>query len=161
MDLSSSSQTVASSARIAEVDSHWLPVGRNAGRVVLHFSGITTIEQAQQLVGNEVLVPRSERKPLEADASYISDLIGCTVFDRDRALGSVADVQFPTSPDGSRRLDDAAPLLSVITLSGDELLIPYARAFLLSLDPDAKSIHMALPDGLSDLNLQPNPGAQE
>ncbi len=158
-DLPHTSQTPANSARIAQVASHWLPVGRNAGRIVLHFTGITSIEQAAQLAGNEVLVPRTERTALEADASYISDLIGCTVFDRDRTLGTVADVQFPTSPDGSHRLDDAAPLLTVTSPSGDELLIPFARAFLLAIDPAAKSIHMALPEGLAELNLQPNPGA--
>jgi 16S rRNA processing protein RimM len=144
-----------SAAKPAEVASHWLPVGRNAGRIVLHLTGINSIQQAEQLAGFEVLIPLAQRMPLEADAAYISDLIGCTVFDRDRALGTVTSVQFPTSPDGARRLDDAAPLLAVTTPSGDELLVPFVRAFLLALDPAAKSIRMALPEGLADLNLQP------
>ncbi len=147
--------------RIAEVASHWLPVGRNAGRIVLRFAGIDSIEQAAPLAGFEVLVPLAERTPLDPGAAYISDLIGCTVFDRGQPLGTVAAVHFPTTPDGARRLDAAAPLLVLATPSGDELLVPFARAFLVELDPAAKSIRMALPEGLAEINLQPNRAAPE
>lgn len=140
--------------QIAEVASFWLPVGRNAGRIVLRFAGFDSIEQAEQLAGKEVLVPLAERTPLADGAAYISDLIGCTVYDRDRPLGTVAAVDFPTTPDGARRLEDAAPLLVLATPSGDQILIPFARAFLVALDPAAKSIRMALPEGLAELNLQ-------
>ncbi len=144
------------SARPANVASHWLPVGRNAVRIVLRFVGVDTIQQAEQLAGFEVLVPLAERMPLEDGAAYISDLIGCTVYDRGQPIGTVSGVQFPTTPDGARRLEDAAPLLVLATPSGDEILVPFARAFLIALDPAAKSIRMALPDGLAELNLQPN-----
>ena len=50
----------------AEVASHWLPVGRNAGRIVLRLIGIDSIEQAAQLTGYEVLVPSTQRMLLEA-----------------------------------------------------------------------------------------------
>ena len=149
------------SPRIAEVASHWLPVGRNAGRIVLRFAGIDSIEQAAPLAGFEVLVPLAERTPLDPGAAYISDLIGCTVFDRGQPLGAVAAVHFPTTPDSARRLDAAAPLLVLATPSGDELLVPFARAFLVELDPAAKSIRMALPEGLAEINLQPNRAAPE
>jgi 16S rRNA processing protein RimM len=139
----------------AEVLAHWLPVGKNAGRIVLHFAGIDTIEQAEQLGGREVLIPLTERLPLESGSSYISDLVGCTLYDRGRALGIVESVEFPTTPDGTRRLDDAAPLLAVTSPEGDEILIPYANAFLRLLDIATKSIHMELPEGLAEIN-QPN-----
>jgi 16S rRNA processing protein RimM len=138
----------------AEVVSHWLPVGRNAGRIVLHFAGVHTIEQAEQLAGREVVVPLTERVPLESGAAYISDLIGCTVYDHDRALGIVDSVQFPTTPDGTRRLEEAAPLLAITSPEGDEILIPFANAFLLDLNIETKSIRMALPEGLAEINQQ-------
>ena len=141
--------------QIAEVASFWLPVGRNAGRIVLRFAGFDSIEQAEQLAGFEVLVPLAERTPLADGAAYISDLVGCTVYDRDRPLGTVSSIDFPTTPDGARRLDAAAPLLVLATPTGDQILIPFARAFLIALDPAAKSIRMALPEGLAELNLQP------
>lgn len=146
-------------AEEAQVASHWLPVGRNAGRIVLHFAGIESIEQAEKLAGKEVVVPLTERLPLAEDTAYISDLVGCTVYDRDRALGIVDSVEFPATPDGLRRLEDAAPLLSVLTPNGDEILIPFANAYLLNLDVASKSIRMSLPEGLAEINQSGNPPA--
>jgi 16S rRNA processing protein RimM len=140
----------------AEVASHWLPVGRNAGRIVLAFNGVTAIEQAETLAGKQVVVPFSERVTLEPGAAYISDLIGCTVFDRGQSIGLVESVEFPTSPDGSRRLEEAAPLLAVTSPDGNEILIPFASAFILDLDLASKSIRMALPEGLTQIN-RPTP----
>jgi len=150
------------SAEPAEVASHWLPVGRNAGRIVLHFAGVDTIEQAEKLAGKEVLVPLTERLPLDPGAAYISDLVGCTVYDRGAALGVVDSVEFPTTPDGTRRLEEAAPLLVITSSEGDEILVPFANAFLLELDLAAKTIRMALPEGLAEINQQVNrPPAKE
>jgi 16S rRNA processing protein RimM len=146
--------------QLAEVASHWLPVGKNAGRIVLCFAGIDSIELAGTLAGKEVLVPLAERMTLDSDATYISDLIGCTVYDRDQPLGTVSSVDFPATPDGARRLEDAAPLLAITSPNGDEILVPFVRAFLVALDPAAKSIRMALPEGLAELNLQPSRDAE-
>ncbi len=79
-----------------------------------------------------------ERVALDPGAAYISDLIGCTVYDRGQPLGIVDDVQFPTTPDGARRLEEAAPLLAVVSPEGDEILIPFANAFLVELDLAAR-----------------------
>jgi 16S rRNA processing protein RimM len=136
----------------AEVASHWLPVGKNAGRVVLQFAGIDTIEQAETLAGKQVVVPFTERVALEPGAAYISDLIGCTVYDRGQPIGLVEAVEFPTSPDGTRRLEDAAPILAVASPDGNEILIPFANAFILELDLPARAIRMSLPEGLTQIN---------
>ena len=142
-------------AQPSEVASHWLPVGRNAGRIVLHFAGVDSIEQAEKLAGKEVVIPRAERMPLDAGAAYVSDLLGCTLYDHDQPLGVVEDVQFPTSPDGTRRLEEAAPLLAILSADGDEILVPFVNAYLLEVDVTAKKIRMALPEGLRELNHQP------
>ena len=144
--------TKDSLAQPAEVAAHWLPVGRNAGRIVLKFAAVETIEQAERLAGKEVLIPASERLPLESDAAYISDLIGCTVFNQGLPIGTVGDVEFPMTPDGSRRLEDAAPLLTIQSPAGQEILIPFAKAYLLELDTATKAIRMTLPEGLVDIN---------
>lgn len=138
--------------RSAEVASFFLPVGRNEGRIVLHFSGVDSIEQAEKLAGLEVIIAREALLPLEDDANYVADLIGCAVYDGEVHIGTVADLQFTVTPDGSRRLEDAAPLLEVTGLDGEELLIPYAKHFLVSLDVEAKKIVMRLPAGLLDIN---------
>ncbi len=146
-----------SAARPVEVVAFWLPVGRNQGRIVLHFAGIDSINAAEPLCGLDVVLPAAERRELDDDASYIDDLIGCTLFDVPNpsqciTVGTVQDVHFATTPDGGRRLEDAAPLLSVQTEAGEEVLVPFVKAFLVSLDPARKRIEMSLPPGLLDVN---------
>jgi 16S rRNA processing protein RimM len=145
----------AAEARTAEVANFWLPVGRNEGRIVLHLAGSDSIESAEKLMGLDVLIPESERLELDDDVNYVSDLIGCTVYDvasgQDVAIGTVSDLQFPTTPDGARRLEDAAPLLEVEGLEGEEILIPFAKHFLIAVDVAARKILMRLPDGLLEI----------
>jgi 16S rRNA processing protein RimM len=142
----------ASEARPIEVIGHWLPVGRKQGRVVLHLAGIDSIEQAETLAHLEVIVPDTARVELPEDEEYIDDLLDCQVFDGDALVGSVTAVDFPTTPDGGRRLAQAAPLLTVTTPAGDEVLIPYVQSFLICLSTANKRIDMQLPAGLLDLN---------
>lgn len=142
----------APAARSAEVVSFWLPVGKNVGRIVLQFAGINSISEAEGLAGLDVMVPFEERQPLDEESVYITDLIGCTLYDGATPVGVIEDVQFPSTPDGSRKLEDAAPLLSVRANDGDEILVPFAKAFLIGVDTEAKRVDMALPVGLTDVN---------
>jgi 16S rRNA processing protein RimM len=144
-------------ARAIEVTNHWLPVGRNHGRIVLALAGIDSIEKAERLAGLDVIIPAAQRVELEDDAEYISELTGCIVFDGATEVGTVTGVEFPTTPDGNRRLEDAAPLLTVETSTGDEILIPYVQAFIIALRPAEKRIDMQLPSGLIELNRTTEP----
>jgi 16S rRNA processing protein RimM len=137
------------------VSRFWLPLGRNAGRIVLHFSGIDTIESAEALAGREVVIPAAERSELEPGTVYISDLIGVTVFDRETAVGVIEDVIFPMTPDGGRRLEDAAPLLTIASPAGDEVLVPFASSYIRNMDMENRRLLMELPPGLLDLNRRP------
>ena len=134
-----------------EVESHWLPLGKNAGRIVLKFSGIDSIEAAEAIAGSDIVIPAVERVPLEEGAVYISDLVGCTVLNAGQPVGIVEDVQFASSSDGVAHLTDAAPILSVRSPDGKELLIPFVRAFLGKIDLEAKRVEMILPAGLLDI----------
>jgi 16S rRNA processing protein RimM len=142
----------ATEARPIQVVGHWLPVGRNQGRVVLHLAGIDTIDKAEALAHLEVIVPDNARVELPEDEEYIDDLLACRVYDGEILVGTVTAIDFPTTPDGARRLAEAAPLLTVTTPTGDEVLIPYVQSFLLSLSTADKRIAMQLPAGLLDLN---------
>jgi len=138
-------------ARKAFVASSWLPVGKNRGRVVLHFAGIDTISDAETLSGLDVIVPRERRMPLDEESMYISDLLGCAVFDNETEVGRVTDVEFPAASDGSR-LEDVAPLLTVESIDGGEVLVPFAKAFLKTVNLKTRRIEMNLPKGLLDVN---------
>ena len=110
--------------------------------LVLKFIGIDSISDAEPLVGSELQVPLRERAELEPGATYVSDLVGCALLDRDREIGIVTDVRFGAGE---------APLL-VVGSGKNELEIPYAQEFLLRLDVEHKCIAMSLPEGLLDVN---------
>jgi 16S rRNA processing protein RimM len=139
------------------LENHWLPVGKNAGRIVLKLKGTESISQAETLSGLEVAIAAADLPKLEEDTFYVKDLLGCSFVDGERVLGEVADVQFVTSTDGKVRLQDAAPLLAV-QLSADQsaepALVPLVRAYLVSVDVAAKRIVMNLPPGLIDLQSE-------
>ncbi len=121
------------------LERHWL----HKGRVVLHFSGVDSIEKAETLRGLFVAIPAAERAPLAGDSVYIADLIGCEVIDIESSelpIGKVAD------------LNREAGLLIVQPPKGPEVLIPFAKAYLVKIDTSVKRIVMQLPKGLLDIN---------
>ncbi len=139
-------------AREAAVTAYWLPVGKNQGRIVLKMAGVESITDAEGIAGLDVLAPREERVALEDDANYISDLVGCTVLDGGTAVGVIEDVQFATTPDGLRRLEESAPMLVLKSPDGDEVLVPFAKDFVVAVDAENKRVEMTLPAGLLDVN---------
>ena len=131
------------------VESYFLPTGRNAGRVVLKFANVDSINDAEKLNGLDVTIPQEARAELEEDAAYISDLVGCTVFDHGKEIGTVEDVEAPA---GSENLD-LASILVVKGISEQEYLIPFVKAYILHIDTAAKRIEMNLPEGLLEINI--------
>jgi len=109
---------------------------------VLKFAGVDSISDAEVLIGCELQVPASERAKLEEGAFYVSDLIGCTLFDQGREVGVVSDVRFGAGE---------APLL-VVGSGKNEHEIPYAQVFLERVDLESKRIEMNLPEGLLEVN---------
>lgn len=136
----------------AVVESHWLPLGKNAGRVVLKMRGTDSITAAELLAGYAVVIPAEERVALPQDESYVADLVGCALVSGGEAIGVIEDVHFPTSPDGTARLRDVAQLLVVRSAEGAEMLIPFVGEWIVRMDIAGKRVEMRLPEGLLDLN---------
>jgi 16S rRNA processing protein RimM len=111
-------------------------------RLVLKFAGVDSISDAETLVGSELQVARGERAQLEPGWTYVSDLVGCVVFDHDREIGRVSDVRFGAGE---------APLL-IVKAGSKEHEIPYAEAYLQSADLGRKEIRMLLPEGMLELD---------
>jgi 16S rRNA processing protein RimM len=119
-----------------EIETVW----EHSNRLVFKFRGIDSISDAERWRGAEVRIPVADREPLEEGAFYFSDLIGCEVWDRklgDR-VGCVVAVREFGGP-GVLELDNG-------------LLIPYAKAICVNIDPPARRIDVDLPDGLRELN---------
>jgi 16S rRNA processing protein RimM len=117
------------------------------GHLVLKFDGIDSISDAETLLRCELQVPQAERAGLESGWTYVSDLTGCTVFDGDREIGTVEDVQFGAGE---------APLLIVRSKARDKQSapyeIPFAEAYLVGVDLGAKQVRMRLPEGMLEIN---------
>ena len=123
--------------REIELEEHWF----HKGQVVLKFKGVDSISEAEMLAGWEIQVPLSDRAELEEGAVYVSDLVGCTVYDGSREVGTVQDVQFGAGE---------APLLVVQGLK--EYLIPFAVEYIEKVLPGQKRIEMKLPAGMLELD---------
>ena len=121
-----------------EVEDLW----PHKGGLVLKFAGIETISAAEELVGAELQVPHNQRAKLEPGWTYVSDLVGCKLFDGGRLIGEVANVSFGAGE---------APLLEV--RAGKKIFeIPYAEAYLVKVDLASKRIEMQLPEGMLELD---------
>jgi len=142
--------------RRARVRACWISQSRGR-QAIFHFEGCDSIPQAEELVGLEVQIRMEARAPLPAGSFYITDLVGCEVWERpSRAadageaspasaanpLGIVRDVQ---------ALGAGTPLL-VVDTPGGEVLIPLAKEICVRIDPGARRIEVILPEGLRDLN---------
>jgi len=147
--------------RRVELVSCWLSQNHR-GQAVFHFAGCSSISEAEKFRGLDVLLPIEQRVILPAGHYFISDLIGCSVFERAREaspvssspcsmstapalLGGVTDVQF--TGEGL----SGTPLLVLDTREG-ELLIPLAEDICTSIDVRGRRIEVVLPEGLRDLN---------
>jgi 16S rRNA processing protein RimM len=122
------------------------------GLLVLKFEGVETISDAELLVGAELQLPSSERAALEPGWTYLSDLIGCKVFDGEREVGPIEDVTFGAGE---------APLLVVKSGAKLPYEIPFAQAYLEKVDLEGKQIRMRLPEGLLDVNAPLKKGEEE
>ncbi|MGI8769933.1 MAG: ribosome maturation factor RimM [Acidobacteriaceae bacterium] len=135
--------TAADKPRPMELQRHWL----HKGGVVLKFKGVESINDAEPLRGMHVAVPAAERIALD-DAFYIGDLMDCRLLDEQNGkaveVGRIVDVQRElVSPD----------LLVVESGDAEEVLVPFAKAYLVSVDLSAKEVVMRLPEGLLTLNV--------
>ena len=139
------------SLRETEIRSCWISKSRG-GQAIFHFEGSNSISEAEKLVGLEIQVPLAERVTLPAGSYYVTDLIGCEVFEMGgesavcgTRIGVVRDVQF-SGEDVS-----GTPNLVLDSPRG-ELLIPLATEICRNIDIATRRIEVVLPAGLLDLN---------
>ena len=131
--------------RAVGVRSCWLSRSRG-GQAIFHFENSNSISDAKKLTGLEIQIPFSNRMPLPGGSYYVSDLMGCEVWETGTALGRVREVQF-TGEDVA-----GTPILAVDSPQG-EVLIPLAQEICVRIDTGARRIEVILPEGLRDLNV--------
>ena len=127
------------SRRELQVEDLW----PHKGLIVLKFRGVDSMNDAELLIGSELQVPGAERADLGPGWNYVSDLIGCVVLDHGREIGRIEDLQFGAGE---------APLLIVATSAGKKFDVPFAEAYLESVDTARRQVRMNLPEGLLEVN---------
>ncbi len=110
-------------------------------KLTMKLESIDTLEDAERMIGKEILLERERFEAPEADAS--DELIGCEVFDEERGLiGRVSGV-----------LENPQHPILEIEQSGKTILVPWVEAIVKEVDLETRSIFIEAPDGLIDLYL--------
>ena len=120
-----------------ELEDHWF----HKDQVVLKFKGVDTISDAERLTGWQIQIPQSERVVLEQGTLYVSDLVGCAVYNAGQEIGTVQQVQFGAGE---------APLL--VVKGAKEHLVPFAAEYVDRVLLEQKRVEMKLPEGLLELD---------
>lgn len=127
----------------AEITASWW----HRGTLILQFSGVSSIGEAERLRGRIVLIPREERARLGQNQYYLWELVGCAVVRQGgERVGTVAAVEATGGVDLLRVKAEGD------SRSVQDLLIPLAEEICTSIDVAARRIVIEPPEGLLDLN---------
>ena len=108
--------------------------------VLIKLSGIDTMDDAEKLKGQELLVERKHARELEEDEYFICDIIGLRVYEDDRLLGAITDV-----------LETGSNDVYVVKNSNEkELLLPAIKSVIERIDIEGKRMQVRVPEGLRD-----------
>ena len=137
-----------------EVESIQLLEGRLLGKGNVYgvwFEGVHNRDQAEALRGSQLLVPSSDRPPLEEGEFHYLDLVGVEVFEQgsQTPLGTISDIinagndllQVTLAPGGGT--DPKAKPKTV--------LIPFVEAIVPVVDLANRRVEITPPPGLLDL----------
>ncbi|MGQ1908847.1 ribosome maturation factor RimM [Marinifilum sp. RC60d5] len=119
---------------------------RNHSSVKIILEDMDTEAKAKRFIGCDIYIPIKDAPDFIEDEDEIDPniLIGFTYIDEEKGeLGKIEDIQ-----------DYAGNIVLVITIKGEEVLIPFADENFIDLDEENKNITMDTPDGLIDLYLQ-------
>lgn len=113
-------------------------------RPVIGLEGVTDMDAARELAGLEFRVPVDSLVALPDGMFYHHDLVGCMVVTAEGLeVGTVSRVE-----------GDAANTRLVVQVDEGDVLIPLVLHICTEIDPKAKRIVIAPPEGLLELNLR-------
>ncbi|MCX8116701.1 MAG: ribosome maturation factor RimM [Desulfobacterota bacterium] len=107
-------------------------------RFILKLKGIETIEEAEPLLGREVLLPRRDFPPLQEDEFYWFEIIGMAVeTETGRRIGRVKGI-FPTGAND----------VYIVQGKRREIFLPAIEPVIREIDRQKKVIRVAWMEGL-------------
>jgi 16S rRNA processing protein RimM len=135
-------RVILSAAKNAEREAEIDFFRRQHGHCVIKFRGIDGISEAEKYIGAEIKILAGDLPAPEEGSYYTFQLKGCQVFAADGdCIGTVTDV-----------LGSGGAQILKVDREDEETLIPFAQAYLKSIDLDRRRIEVDLPEGLRDLN---------
>jgi 16S rRNA processing protein RimM len=115
-------------------------------RALVKFSGIETPEEVQKLHGWTIEIPAEEARSLDEDEYFLHDLTGLTLID---AAGRQRGIVIEAYEGGS------GIMLDVRRPDGKTFELPFAAGICTSIDLEAKTMTVELPEGIEDLEKIP------
>jgi 16S rRNA processing protein RimM len=119
------------------IDDRELQIIRRAGtpqRLILRLEAHENRDAAEALRGKDMLVARLEAPELDADEWWAEDLVGCSVHDGGRAVGTVRQlVELPS-----------CEMLVLERAGGGELLVPLVSDAVREVDLERRAIDIDL-----------------
>ena len=114
----------------------------HSGRMLVAFAGIADRTAAEGLRNTLLVVDSASSPPVGEDEYWDHDLINLAAIGTDGSqIGTVTDVLHPPGGD----------LLVVRRPDGGELLVPFVRAIVPSVDLETRTLVVDPPEGLLDL----------
>ena len=104
--------------------------------------GLSDRDEAEQLRGTEIAIPRDLLPATEAGEFYWMDLVGCEVFDTDGLRLGIATRLFETGANDVLEIRDERPLAEGEKYpNGPNILVPWVRPdVVVDVDVQAKKI---------------------
>jgi 16S rRNA processing protein RimM len=103
---------------------------------LIKLKDINTMEAANQLVGNKILLPASQLPALKKGEYFLHDLIGMEVLESSgQILGKVVSY-----------FDQTAQSMVEVNYNGQSLLLPLAGDILKNIDLEKRTIEVDLPE---------------
>jgi len=103
----------------------------------ISFDQYDSLEKVLFLKSCLICIPEKNRYKLPKNLYYFYDLIGCEVYDKGEMLGTVKKIENYGS----------AELISVQTMKGNIILIPFIKEFVKNVDLSKKRISVELIEG--------------
>ena len=113
-------------------------IHKHAARV--RFKGINRREAAEELIGGQLFIPRSELLPPPDDAIYVADLMGAMVM---TVAGETVGPLTAVYPGGGHDVYG-------VDKNGREVLIPAVFPIVVDFDRETHTITIDPPEGLLD-----------
>ena len=111
---------------------------------LVRFEGVTDRDQAEELVGGTLAIPREDLLPAPEGTVYVADLIGLEVVTKGgQAVGTLTAVYPGAGHD-----------VYGVEKEGREVLIPAVEPIVVELDMDARRLTIDPPDGLLDIGIE-------